>query len=203
MLHHARSSLFAALLLLAALAAPGCGDDDTSPTDATDEATPEADGADVDADADADAIDEAEAESGADVDDRTDVDDTTDADETLDVPPAPCSPEEVAMVTDATVDELHARIVAGDALAVVDVREASETASGIIEGALLFPWSSGALSAGHATLPTDRPLYVICGSGGRSVAASAFLVDNGHFCVHNVQGGMSAWRSAGYPTITP
>jgi rhodanese-related sulfurtransferase len=200
MMHHARSLLFVALLLAANAATSGCDGDDATPTDALDEATPDTDGgADADADADADV---------ADVADSLDVVEAVDADDVVDASPedgsaAPCPLEEVAVVTNVTVDQLRARVVAGDLLAVIDVREPTETAGGIIEGALLYPWTSGVLSADHAALPTDRPLYVICGSGGRSVSASAFLVDNGHFCVHNVQGGMSAWRTAGYPTVTP
>jgi rhodanese-related sulfurtransferase len=120
-----------------------------------------------------------------------------------DGPTPPCSPDVAGVVVSVSVDQLHDRIVAGDTLAVVDVREPGETTSGIIAGALLYPYGSGVLAAEHATLPTDRPLYVICASGSRSALASAFLVDNGHSCVNNVLGGMGAWRSAGYPTVTP
>ncbi|MBI5486259.1 MAG: hypothetical protein HY905_02885 [Deltaproteobacteria bacterium] len=113
-----------------------------------------------------------------------------------------CPDDAGAAVVDVTVGDLHDAIGAGELLTVVDVREPSETASGIIEGALLYPWSSGVLRADHATLP-GGPLYVICASGGRSPAAAAFLVENGHTCVHNVVGGMNGWRTAGYPTVTP
>ncbi|MBI5502058.1 MAG: rhodanese-like domain-containing protein, partial [Deltaproteobacteria bacterium] len=98
--------------------------------------------------------------------------------------------------------ELSDATGAGARLTVVDVREPSETASGVIEGALLYPWSSGVLRAEHGALP-GGPLYVICASGGRSPGAAAFLVENGHVCVHNVVGGMNGWRGAGYPTVTP
>jgi rhodanese-related sulfurtransferase len=139
-----------------------------------------------------DTTDTEEATDAADADEAVDADDVVDAPD--DGSAALCPPEEVAVVTNVTVDQLHARIVAGDLIAVVDVREPTETAGGIIESALLYPWTSGVLSTNHAALPTDRPLYVICGSGGRSVSASAFLVDNGHFCVHNVQDERLAYR---------
>ena len=93
--------------------------------------------------------------------------------------------------------------VPGVGLAVVDVREPYETNSGVIEGAYLYPWSSGVLRERHDELPSDRPLYVICRSGSRSAVASDFLFEQGHSCVHNVLGGMSTWTNAGYPTVTP
>lgn len=116
---------------------------------------------------------------------------------------APCGLPAPTDVTDVSVDDLHQHIVDGDPLAVVDVREPSETATGVIEGALLYPWNSGVLQADHADLPDDVPLFVICHSGGRSGPASDFLFANGHSCVNNVLGGMSAWTAAGYPTVSP
>ena len=201
------------LPLLLVLALVACGDDGDTGTDAAPDVTEttaddgggaedaaadasEEDGAaDVEPDIapDADADDEAEAEA-ADEDGATDI--------VLDGTDPRCLGEVALGVVNVSVDDLHTAVGDGEILTVVDVREPSETAGGIIAGALLHPWSSGVLAADHATLP-GGVLYVICASGSRSAAASAFLVDNGHTCVHNVLGGMSAWRSAGYPTVTP
>jgi rhodanese-related sulfurtransferase len=115
----------------------------------------------------------------------------------------PCGLPAPGAVVDVSVADLYGRITAADALAVVDVREPGETASGIIEGALLYPWTSGVLSSDHADLPDDVPLFIICHSGSRSALASQFLFDNDHECVHNVLGGMSAWNAAEYPTVLP
>jgi rhodanese-related sulfurtransferase len=106
-------------------------------------------------------------------------------------------------VVDVSVGELYANIQAGETLAVVDVRESNETDGGIIAGALLYPWNSGVLEASHTDLPDDRALFVICQGGTRSAFASSFLHDNGHDCVHNVLGGMTAWTNASYPTVPP
>jgi len=78
-----------------------------------------------------------------------------------------------------------------------------ETGTGLIAGALLYPWTSGVLEAQHASLSSDRPLFVICAGGGRSPLASSFLATNGHTCVHNVSGGRNAWKNADYPTVVP
>lgn len=116
--------------------------------------------------------------------------------------PPTCEPA-AGTVANVSVSQLKALIDSGAKLAVVDVREPSETAVGVIEGALLYPWNSGVLEAKHAELPSDRPIYVICRSGNRSVPASAFLAKNGHACVHNTEGGMLAWTAASYPTAKP
>lgn len=117
--------------------------------------------------------------------------------------PAVCSEPAAGTVANVSVSDLKALVDAGAKIAVVDVREPSETAAGVIAGALLYPWNSGVLEAKHAELPTDRPIYVICRSGNRSVPASAFLAKNGHACIHNTEGGMLAWAAASYPTVKP
>lgn len=114
-----------------------------------------------------------------------------------------CPEPPPAEVVEVSVQDLHAYIQDGALLAVIDVREPGETDGGVIEGALLYPWTSGVLQADHADLPDDRALFVICQSGFRSAQAAAFLLENGHDCVHDVLGGMSAWTGEGYPTVPP
>lgn len=114
--------------------------------------------------------------------------------------PATCADAPAGKVADVSVSDLKGLIDKGEQLAVVDVREPDETAQGVVEGALLFPWNTKVLQARHSELPTDRPIYVICRSGSRSSAASAFLAKAGRACVHDVQGGMNAWTDASYPT---
>lgn len=46
-----------------------------------------------------------------------------------------------------------------------------------------------------------EPLYVICGSGNRSVKACQQLVDAGYADVVNVEGGTRAWDEAGLPVV--
>jgi phage shock protein E len=121
------------------------------------------------------------------------------------VPQAPpaaaaCADAPAGTVADVSVGDLKGLIDEGAKLAVVDVREPEETAQGTVEGALLFPWNTKVLQARHGELPTDRPIYVICRSGSRSSAASAFLASTGRACIHDVQGGMNAWTGASYPT---
>jgi rhodanese-related sulfurtransferase len=80
----------------------------------------------------------------------------------------------------------------------VDVRERDEFVNTRVPGAVLYPTSSFLLRFDE--LPRDRPLHVICQSGSRSTAVTAWLLRNGWSDVHNVAGGMTAWIRAGLPT---
>ena len=79
----------------------------------------------------------------------------------------------------------------------IDVREANEFEDVRAPGAVLVPMSTFAASAGE--LPSDRPLMLVCHLGGRSAAATGFLVRSGRSDVVNVAGGMEAWERAGLP----
>jgi phage shock protein E len=83
---------------------------------------------------------------------------------------------------------------------VVDVRERDEFASERVDGAVLVPLSE--FVTGHASLPKDRPLLVMCAAGSRSQSATMYLLQNGWTDVHNVTGGIIAWRAAGLPVRT-
>ncbi len=77
----------------------------------------------------------------------------------------------------------------------VDVRERDEFVSFRAPGAVLYPTSSFLLR--FEELPRDRPLHIVCNSGSRSAAVTAWLLRNGWTDVHNVAGGMLAWMRAG------
>ena len=79
----------------------------------------------------------------------------------------------------------------------VDVRERDEFTRIRAPGAVLYPTSSFLLR--FEDLPRDRPLHVVCNSGSRSAAVTAFLLRNGWSDVHNVAGGMTSWVRAGLP----
>ena len=45
----------------------------------------------------------------------------------------------------------------------------------------------------------DQPIYLICGTGGRSALATDALQNMGFTQVKSVQGGYQAWLEQGYP----
>ena len=86
----------------------------------------------------------------------------------------------------------------GDAV-VIDVRQPSEYAGGHVPGARLIPLAS--LPTAVHEIPRGRPVYVICASGGRSLAAARALVGAGIDAV-SVAGGTQAWMAAGNPVLS-
>lgn len=48
-------------------------------------------------------------------------------------------------------------------------------------------------------LPTDEQIVVVCRSGNRSATGRDILLDNGFTGVTSMNGGLTAWRSAGFP----
>ena len=97
------------------------------------------------------------------------------------------------------VREAHRRLSSGDDTAplLVDVREVGEYLQERAHGAVLLPLSQWMVR--YQELPRDRPLLLICQSGGRSAQATAFLLANGWPDVVNVAGGTGSWVAAGLP----
>ena len=79
----------------------------------------------------------------------------------------------------------------------IDVRTSDEYASGHAVKAAHFPLD--ALETDLAKLDKDKPVYLICQTGKRSQKGSEILQKAGFKSIHNVNGGTSAWESAGFP----
>jgi rhodanese-related sulfurtransferase len=90
--------------------------------------------------------------------------------------------------------EASDRLATSGAL-LVDVREMDEFVASRVEGSVLMPVSEFGLR--FRELPKDRPLLMFCQSGNRSAMATDFLLRQGFSDVHNVVGGIRAWRGAG------
>lgn len=81
---------------------------------------------------------------------------------------------------------------------VLDVREPGEYLAGHVPGAELVPMGQVASRLGE--LPRGVPLYLICATGNRSLAMTAFLIRAG-FEAYSVAGGTQAWARAGHPIV--
>ena len=89
---------------------------------------------------------------------------------------------------------------AGD-LTLLDVREPDEWAAGHAPEALHIPLGELPGRIDELTdLPDDRPVHVVCRTGGRSAQATAWLNANGWDAV-NVAGGMKSWHTEGRPMV--
>src|SRR5690349_20419400 len=83
---------------------------------------------------------------------------------------------------------------------VIDVREAWEYANGHIPSAKLVPLNP-IISAAAQHVEGDNLVFV-CEVGQRSAVAAEFAAALGKETIYNLEGGTSAWRSAGYPIET-
>lgn len=89
-----------------------------------------------------------------------------------------------------TPAEVKAKLAAGEAVTILDVREPDEVAGWAYPGAITIPL--GEVEARVAELPLDVTITCACRSGGRSLKAATFLAANG-FTVENLDGGQLAW----------
>ena len=100
------------------------------------------------------------------------------------------------------VNELTDRLAAGEALSVIDIRDAEAYADWHIPGATNVPiirsiraGDEAPLTAASGRLPRDRPMVVVCNAGVSSLKATAVLEPLG-FDVASLRGGMRGWSLA-------
>jgi rhodanese-related sulfurtransferase len=103
-------------------------------------------------------------------------------------------------VKECTVDDVKARLAAGEKFVFVDVREDSEYAAGHAAGAVHI--GKGVIERDiEAKVPDpNTPLVLYCGGGFRSALAADVLQKMGYTNVISMDGGWSAWVRAGMPT---
>jgi rhodanese-related sulfurtransferase len=86
----------------------------------------------------------------------------------------------------------------GEGAFILDVRESDEFSQGCAAGAVHIPF--GSLDDRLGEVPSDRPVIVVCRSGGRSHAAARTLATRGYVSM-NLAGGMHAWHDEGLPVV--
>ena len=91
------------------------------------------------------------------------------------------------------------RSEAGERLLVLDVRPRSQFAKSHIEGARNIPLEDLPAVKGEVAR-SGRRIAVICTCGKRSLEAVRLLKEAGSAPIL-VEGGMTAWEAAGYPTV--
>jgi glyoxylase-like metal-dependent hydrolase (beta-lactamase superfamily II)/rhodanese-related sulfurtransferase len=95
-------------------------------------------------------------------------------------------------VREVGVEELESR---PQQACLLDVREPEEYAHGHVPAAVNLPQAD--LATRLAEVPRDRPVYLICQGGFRSLRAAQFLRQQGFEDVVSVKGGTEAWRASG------
>lgn len=109
-----------------------------------------------------------------------------------------------ARVQNLSVDDAAREIEAGALL--VDIRESEERRQhGAIPGAVHMPrgmlefYADATLPYHRAELEPDRRIVLHCASGGRSALSADLLQDMGYTNVAHMDGGFTAWKTAGRP----
>jgi rhodanese-related sulfurtransferase len=102
-------------------------------------------------------------------------------------------------IRECTIADVKARIDRGERFQLIDVREDHEFAQDHATGARHI--GRGVLERDIETLIPDKdaPIVLYCGGGFRSALAADNLRKMGYRSVISMDGGMRAWREAGYP----
>lgn len=82
---------------------------------------------------------------------------------------------------------------------IVDVREPDEYVAGHLPESRNIPAAQLDERAGELGKLKDAPLILVCQTGARSTSACARLAKLGFTRVHELDGGINAWRAAGLP----
>ena len=102
-------------------------------------------------------------------------------------------------IGDLSVNEFKALVDSGEGI-LLDVRTPKEVAQGKIPGASVLNIYDENFERKLNFMQKDKPIYVYCRSGVRSVKASRILAGAGFTRIENVEGGIMAWQAAGFPT---
>lgn len=100
-----------------------------------------------------------------------------------------------------TVNELDRRINAAEDLQLIDVRRPAEYEAGCAPGARSVPLAD--LENRVNSLDPGRPLYLVCGSGYRSMSAASILEAAGFHNLIDVAGGMAEYTAANLRLVAP
>ena len=105
-------------------------------------------------------------------------------------------------IQEQTVDEVKARLDAGEEFALVDVREDREWITAHAAGATHIGKGVLERDIEKAVPDLETPIVLYCGGGSRSALAAESLQRMGYKHVVSMSGGFSGWKSAGYPVAT-
>jgi glyoxylase-like metal-dependent hydrolase (beta-lactamase superfamily II) len=107
--------------------------------------------------------------------------------------------EQPKTIRRVTFDVLHAEVADQSAPVIIDTRQILEWESGHVAGAVFMPFYEVHDRMGE--LPTDRPVYVYCGSGYRASAVVSMLHHHGWDNVVHVDDDFGNAARAGFAIV--
>jgi molybdopterin/thiamine biosynthesis adenylyltransferase/rhodanese-related sulfurtransferase len=102
-----------------------------------------------------------------------------------------------------SLEDLKARIEAGDELTIVDVREKDERRQGYIPGSVHLPRGFLEMQAESALPDKKANIVLYCAAGIRSAFAAKVLGELGYDNVESANPGYGNWKDKGYPVEMP
>ena len=89
------------------------------------------------------------------------------------------------------VQTLKSKLDDNDDFILIDVREDQELKVCKIDRAIHIPM--GVVPARLNDIDSDKPVVVMCKSGGRSAQVCQYLNENGYSNIYNLNGGITSW----------
>ncbi|MGL4423333.1 MAG: rhodanese-like domain-containing protein [Gemmataceae bacterium] len=105
------------------------------------------------------------------------------------------------MIHQMSVNDLKARLDAGEQVYLVDVRNENEWAYCHLPGAVHLPLGELSQRLEEVVPPPNATLVVYCHHGVRSLSGAAILQQAGHPNAMSLQGGIEAWSLLIDPTV--
>jgi rhodanese-related sulfurtransferase len=102
-------------------------------------------------------------------------------------------------IREITIDEVRAKLQAGEKFVLVDVREESEYAQDHLPGAIHLGKGIIERDIEERVPDPNTPMVLYCGGGFRSALAADNLQDMGFRNVLSMDGGIRQWREKGLP----
>lgn len=103
------------------------------------------------------------------------------------------------LVREIDATELKAKMDAGEAIELLDIRSEAEVVQGMLPESEHLPMHLIPLKI--QDLPKDKEVVLYCRSGARSYHACAYLAQQGVENCVNLRGGIIAWARNGYEII--
>jgi rhodanese-related sulfurtransferase len=102
-------------------------------------------------------------------------------------------------IDEVNIDDARRALASEPNAMLIDVREDREFEAAHAAGAVHIGRGVMERDIERLVPDTNRPLYLYCGGGFRSILAASSLREMGYTNVHSIIGGWRGWQEAGAP----